>query len=55
MLLANPILLALTGIALTAYLIYQHWEPVKAFFSRLWDAVTQVFSGGVRRGRERYS
>lgn len=46
-LLANPILMALTGIALAAYLIYQHWEPVKAFFSRLWDAVTQVFSGGV--------
>ena len=46
-LLMNPIGLAITAIALGAFLIYQYWEPIKAFFSRLWTGISQVFSGGV--------
>lgn len=37
--LANPIGLAIAVIAGGAYLIIKHWEPIKAFFSRLWDTV----------------
>src|SRR5690606_11139220 len=36
LLLANPIGLAITAIALGAYLIYKHWEPIKAWFKGLW-------------------
>ncbi|MDU9028694.1 phage tail tape measure protein [Pseudomonas mediterranea] len=46
-LMLNPIGLLITGIALAAYLIYQHWTPIKAFFSGLWDEVTAGFSGGL--------
>ena len=46
-LLANPLMLALTGIAVAAYLIYQYWEPIKAFFVQLWDSLKQAFSGGL--------
>lgn len=42
-LLANPIGLAVTGIATAAYLIYQYWEPIKGFFSGLWNWVTGAF------------
>ncbi len=46
-LLMNPIGLAITAIAVSAYLIYQYWEPIKAFFSGLWDQVSQAFAGGI--------
>ncbi|OZI26840.1 phage tail tape measure protein [Bordetella genomosp. 9] len=46
-LLTNPLMLALTGIAVAAYLIYQYWEPIRAFFIGLWDSVKQAFSGGL--------
>lgn len=36
----NPIVAIVTGIALAAYLIYEHWEPVKAFFEENWKAIT---------------
>lgn len=42
--LMNPIGLAVTAIALAAYLIYQYWEPIKGFFSTLWDGVGNVFN-----------
>lgn len=42
--LMNPIGLAITGIALAAYLIYRHWEPIKAFFADLWEGVKQRFN-----------
>lgn len=45
MLLMNPIGLAITAIALGAFLIYQYWEPVKAFFGGLWDSVRATFAG----------
>jgi len=43
-LLANPIGLAITAIALGAYLIYQYWEPIKGFFSGLWDDIKSTFA-----------
>ncbi|MFP6558134.1 phage tail tape measure protein [Paraburkholderia sp. B3] len=45
--LANPIGLAITTIAVGAYLIFQYWEPIKAFFGGLWAQVQQAFAGGL--------
>ncbi|MFJ4141416.1 phage tail tape measure protein [Pseudomonas sp. NPDC089734] len=45
-LLMNPIGLAITGIALAAYLIYRYWEPIKSFFTGLWSEIKAGFSGG---------
>jgi hypothetical protein len=45
--LMNPIGLAVTAIALAAYLIYQYWEPIKGFFTGLWVDVKQAFAGGI--------
>lgn len=39
---ANPIGLIVAGIAGAAYLVYKHWEPIKAFFSDLWGNVKLV-------------
>ena len=44
-LLANPIGLAVAAIAGAAYLIWQNWEPVSAWFADLWDDVTDIFGG----------
>lgn len=46
-LLMNPIGLAITAIAGAAYLIYQYWEPIKTFFTGLWQEVKQAFAGGI--------
>lgn len=46
-LLMNPIGLAVTAIALAAYAIYTYWDPIKAFFTGLWDQVKTAFSGGI--------
>lgn len=46
-LLMNPIGLAITGIALAAYLIYRYWKPIKAFFLGLWSEVRAAFAGGI--------
>ena len=46
-LLMNPIGLLVTGIALSAYLIYRYWEPIKGFFSGLWTEVKAGFNGGL--------
>jgi hypothetical protein len=43
-LLTNPIVLLITAIAVAAYLIYKNWEPIKTFFSDLWDGIGNVFS-----------
>jgi TP901 family phage tail tape measure protein len=37
---ANPIGLVVTGIALAAGLLIANWEPVKAFFTGLWENIT---------------
>lgn len=44
MLLLNPIGLLITGIAVAALLIYKYWGPIKGFFGRLWDAITERFN-----------
>lgn len=41
--LTNPILAILTAVAVAAYLIYENWEPIKAFFIDLWESVTGAF------------
>ncbi|XOC62192.1 phage tail tape measure protein [Haemophilus influenzae] len=41
--LMNPIGLLITGIAVGAFLIYEYWEPISAFFSTLWAEVTVIF------------
>ncbi|MBV4551704.1 phage tail tape measure protein [Pseudomonas sp. SWRI102] len=46
-LMLNPIGLAITGIALAAYLIYRYWAPIKTFFTGLWSEVLAGFDGGV--------
>lgn len=46
-LLMNPIGLLVTGIALSAYLIYRYWEPIKGFFGGLWAEIKAGFSGGL--------
>jgi phage-related protein len=46
-LLMNPIGLAVTAIAGAAYLIYRYWEPIKGFFSSVWERVKEAFSGGI--------
>jgi len=46
-LLMNPIGLAVTAIAVAAYLIYEYWEPIKGFFLGLWSQVKEAFNGGI--------
>lgn len=43
-LMTNPIGAIVGGIALAAGLIYTYWEPISAFFGRLWAGITQVFT-----------
>lgn len=40
----NPIGLIIGGIALGAFLIYQYWEPISAWFSEKWATVSGIFS-----------
>lgn len=37
---ANPILIAITLLAVAAYLIYQNWGPIKEFFINLWNGIS---------------
>ncbi|MDE0625477.1 MAG: tape measure protein [Bryobacterales bacterium] len=39
-----PVAAAIAAIAGGAYLIWKHWEPIKAFFSKLWAGVQAAFS-----------
>lgn len=38
-LMMNPIGLLITAIAAAAWLIYRYWEPIKGFFSSVWQAI----------------
>lgn len=38
----NPILIAVATIAAAAFLIIQNWEPIKEFFSNLWEGIKTV-------------
>lgn len=40
---ANPILLIITLIALAAGLIYKYWDPIKKFFINLWEGIKNIF------------
>nr|WP_269750402.1 phage tail tape measure protein [Novosphingopyxis sp. YJ-S2-01] len=44
-LLMNPIGLAITAIAIGAFLIIKYWDKVAPFFAALWSGVEAVFSG----------
>lgn len=44
MLLMNPIGLLVTAIAVSAFLIYKYWGPIKDWFSNLWDGITKRFN-----------
>lgn len=46
-LMLNPIGLAISAIALGAYLIYRHWDRVGPYFRRLWQEVKDGFSAGL--------
>ena len=42
--LANPITIAIVLLAAAAGLIYENWEPIKAFFTDLWTGVKEAFN-----------
>ncbi|HEV7368546.1 phage tail tape measure protein [Arenibaculum sp.] len=42
---ANPMILAVTAFAAAAYLIYENWDGIVAWFSELGSAVAAVFGG----------
>jgi TP901 family phage tail tape measure protein len=46
--LTNPIGLAVTALATAVFLVYQYWEPIKAFFAGIWTSLrtgtTQAWS-----------
>ena len=46
-LLMNPIGLAITGIALGAFLIYKNWAPISGFFTGIWSTIKTSFNGGI--------
>lgn len=41
--LSNPVTAIVIGLATAALLVYQYWEPIKGFFTGLWDGVTSAF------------
>lgn len=43
LLMSNPIVLVAAAIAGAAYLIWQNWEPIAAFFEDLWGRITAAF------------
>lgn len=45
--LANPIVLAITALALAAGLIYENWSPIKAFFVDLWAGIKSAFASAI--------
>jgi len=46
--LMNPIGLAITAIAVAAFLIYKNWEPIKGFFVGIWNTIKTAFNGGIK-------
>ncbi|NYT80876.1 phage tail tape measure protein [Alcaligenaceae bacterium] len=43
-LLTTPIGLAVAALAVAALLVYRYWEPIKGFFSGLWDGIRAGFA-----------
>lgn len=48
---SSPLGLAILALAGSAYLIYDNWEPVSAFFRGLWDTITGIFQSAWERIR----
>lgn len=48
--LANPIIAVVAGIALAATLIIRNWTPIKGFFKNLWGEVKALFKDGFLKG-----
>ncbi|MCW3642470.1 phage tail tape measure protein [Burkholderia cenocepacia] len=46
-LMLNPIGIAITAIAVGAYLIYRYWTPIKQFFGGVWNSIRTAFAGGI--------
>lgn len=46
--LANPLALAFTLLALAAYGIYENWVPIKEFFVDLWSGIKNTFDEAVQ-------
>ncbi|QHH99228.1 phage tail tape measure protein [Acinetobacter dispersus] len=40
LMLTNPLILAITLLAVAAYMIYRNWEPIKQFFIGIWNSIT---------------
>lgn len=40
--LANPIVILITAIAVAAFLIYKYWDKVAPFFTKVWNTVRRV-------------
>lgn len=40
--LANPIGLVVAGIAAAAFLVYKYWQPIKAFFTGVWQGISEA-------------
>lgn len=38
---------AIAAVGAAAYLIYQNWEPIKDFFSELWDGIVEKFNASI--------
>jgi TP901 family phage tail tape measure protein len=58
LMLTNPLFLAITLLAVAAYMIYRNWEPIKQFFigiwgsissgaGQLWQSIQAFFSSGI--------
>lgn len=45
--LMNPIGLVITGIAVSAFLIYRYWKPISQWFVDRWTDIKQAFAGGI--------
>ena len=51
---ANPLGAAVAAAALlavAAYEVWQHWDPIRSFFKRLWDDIVGYFKTGWKRYR----
>ncbi|MBJ9695460.1 phage tail tape measure protein [Burkholderia cenocepacia] len=46
-LMLNPIGIAITAIAVGAYLVYRYWTPIKQFFGGIWNSIRTAFAGGI--------
>lgn len=45
---ANPIIAIITGIAVAAYLIYENWDTLKAWWLSLWDKLPGPVQSAIR-------